>query len=326
MNQEKTVYWNNVCLLSKMEEENNNRYLHHHKTHSDFSIHFIYFGLGREQTLYNRMREDLSTGRPIPDGLVSTDLSIFHDSRCLLKQSESFAKIDHFFPIRSDYIDHPIMHPKGKWIPSNIIPLVMVINRTLVEEGEVPTSFESLLSDKWNGKVVLGGIDTSAGKSVLMAYWYLFGKTAVDKLIENVRFSTVPAQAFQLAKSGFYPIAIVPTIFSAMGDRFGLKQIWPDEGAVCIPAYVGVRKDVPDSIPKLLGNCLFNDRIQKTYSRQGQMIPMKEGILDPDIVRENKGKILYPSWEWIETFDMDEFLDVSNRVRMHGCNDNECES
>jgi len=317
VNQNKTVYWNNVCLLSKMEEENNNRYLIHYRTHSNCSFHFVYFGLGREQTLYKRVREELSSGQPIPEGLVSTDLSIFHDSKCLLKRSESFAQIDHFFPKRPDYVDHPIMHPTGKWIPSNIIPLVMVVNRTLIEDRAVPKSLESLLSERWKGKVVLGGIDTSAGKSVLMAYWYLYGKTAVEKLIENVRFSTVPAQAFQLAKSGLYPIAIVPTIFSVMGDRFGLQQIWPEEGAVCIPAYIGIRKDAPDSILPLLGDCLFNDRLQNTYSRNGHMIPMKEGISDPEFVRENKGKILYPPWEWIATFNMDELMEICGRVRMH---------
>lgn len=318
MKQKSSIFWNNVCLLSKMEEENNNRCMQQWKEREDYPVEFSYFGLGREQNLYMKLQKAISQEESLPEAIVCTDLTVFQDPRCLLRRLDQFAPLHKDFPVRSDFLEHPMMHPSGSLVPSNIIPLVLVANHAKVEQDQIPRSLEDLLSPQWNGKVVLGGIDTSAGKSVLMSYAYLYGEVGMKTFIDHARFSTVPAQAFQLVKNGTYPIGIVPTIFSAMGSRCGVEQIWPREGAVSIPAYTAIRKDAPEPVRHLLRDCLLNDSLQMIYSQHGQMIPMKPGIPDPQFALENQATLLYPPWEWIEKLDMEAFLNICSMVKMHG--------
>ena len=313
----KKIYWNNVCLLSRMEEENNNRYLEKWQHENGETFEFEYFGLGRKKALHHIIGDELKEGELLAEALICTDLDVFQDRKYLLEHLDSFKDLRALFPVREELGLSNIPHASGRLCPAIVIPMVMAVNRLLLGQSAAPCSFKELLSPEWEGRVVLGGIDTSAGKSVLMGIWYLYGEDAVHRFIRNARFATVPAQAFQLVRMGVYPVAIVPTIFSGMQGNGNMEEIWPEEGAAAIPSYVAVKKNAPYSVAMFIKDCLFNDTIQEAFSRMGRIIPSKPEIPLPDSARKNGCRVVYPDWEWIGGFDMDYFNNICNSVNFH---------
>ena len=313
----KRIYWNNVCLLSRMEEENNNRYLEQWQDENAEAFEFEYFGLGRKKALHHTIGDELKEGGLLADALVCTDLDVFQDRRYLLEKLDSFKKLQGLLPVREELRNSNILHASGRIIPAIVIPMVMAVNRLALNLDRMPCSFRELLEPKWEGKVVLGGIDTSAGKSILMGIWYLYGEDAVHRFIRNARFATVPAQAFQLVRMGAYPVAVVPTIFSGMQGNRNIEEIWPEDGAAAIPSYVAVKENALDSLVMFIKDCLFNDTIQEAFSRMGRIIPAKPGIAVPENAHRNNYKILYPDWEWIGRFNMDLFNEICRNVNRH---------
>jgi len=92
----KRIYWNNVCLLSRMEEENNNRYLEQWQDENAEAFEFEYFGLGRKKALHHTIGDELKEGGLLADALVCTDLDVFQDRRYLLEKLDSFKKLQGF--------------------------------------------------------------------------------------------------------------------------------------------------------------------------------------------------------------------------------------
>lgn len=313
----KRIYWNNVCILSRMEEENNNRYIEKWKNTKDDIFEFEYFGLGRKKALHHTIEDEIKEGGLLADALICTDLDVLQDRRYLLEKLDRFKELKSLFPVRQELRNSNILHASGRIIPAIVIPMVMAVNRLALNTDRIPWSFRELLEPEWEGKVILGGIDTSAGKSILMGIWYLYGEDAVHRFIRNSRFATVPAQAFQLVRMGTYPVAVVPTIFSGMQGNGNIEEIWPEDGAVAIPSYVAIKENAPDSVALFIKDCLFNDTIQEAFSSMGRIIPAKPGISVPENAQRNGCRVVYPDWEWIERFDMEIFNKICSNANIH---------
>lgn len=310
------VYWNNVCLLSRMEEALIDKKIGDWEKFNGGSFEFQYFGLGKKKKLFKQVYEDLDKGDVEADAIISTDLDIFHRKNMLPSRLDDYRETKDFFPIRNEILKTPIPHPSKKIHPFLVIPLVIVVNKNVIDEEYIPKSFEALCNPYYEDKVLFGGIDTSAGKSVLMTLWYIYGEGMVHRFIKNSRVTNLPALAFSRVMRGDFPIAIVPSIFALRRGIGNIIGIWPEEGAISVPSYVVIKNSFPIEKIEFFRNLLFEEETQNLFSQDGCIVPVNPKSKLPAWAEENSCSLLYPQWKWIEELDFEKFNMMCDSVAM----------
>jgi hypothetical protein len=306
------VYWNNVCLLSSQEESFIKSVV---ESNEYFPFEFEYFGLGKPQSMTQRIKEDINTGKINGDIIVSTDLDVFQNQNIAQFFYKDFKRDYPFLPIRDEINNANISLPDGYFKPFISIPLVIVVNKTKVQKSVTPKSLKDLLDPSFKNRVAFGGIHNSAGRSLLKSIWYLYGRESVDAFLSNAVITSMPALAFQKVRTGEVGAAIVPTIFALRKGIHDLEAYWPEEGAVSIPSYIAVNNRVKNEDFKLFADTILGYDHQLQLKNSGDIIPVHPGIPCSSFAVENKCHLLYPKWEFFKGFDHVQFEDLCQSYR-----------
>jgi ABC-type Fe3+ transport system substrate-binding protein len=305
------IYWNNVCLLSRAEEDLINKTC---QKLQGQRFEFEYFGLGKPLKMHQKIQQDLQAGNVKADALVCTDLDVFYNKKYLHDRLDEYQDLANSFPISNKNLNANTFHPTDRIQPALVIPLVIVVNTALLGKETPPESLYDLTADVWQGKVVFGGMDTSAGRSLLLSLWYLYGEEAMHRFIRNASVTSVPAAAYSAVARGQFPVGIVPSIFAARHGAGTIERIWPTDGAVAIPSYVAIKNNTPDIVKELLHECLFSQQVQEFFSMRGYMIPVNPKARIPQWVEQNCHKTVYPDWEWIKKLDTERFDEICSSL------------
>ncbi|TYQ12665.1 UNVERIFIED_CONTAM: extracellular solute-binding protein [Acetivibrio alkalicellulosi] len=292
-----TVYWNNICLLSNMEE---NFIKSNISKQNDYEYKFKYYGLGRNQSMKDKIIDDLRKGDIKGDIIVSTDLDIFQDTSICKNFYELFRNDISLLPSREELLNSTIHHPTGYFYPFIVIPLVIVVNTRALNDTKMPLSLKDLLDPAFSKKYAFGGMHNSAGKSLFRGIWYLYGQQAAEEFLSNAIVTSMPAQAFQKVRSGEVMAAVVPTIFAKRAGIDNLVSIWPKEGAIAIPSYVAVKKTVPLKVFNDFKNIILGQEHQKLLRDQGDIIPSYPDLHLPQSAKVNNCRLLYPKWDFFK--------------------------
>lgn len=263
-----TLYWNNICLISPLEE----KYIAARLKEKNLSLSVSYFGLGRPMSLYEKIQKDLNAGALGAEVMVSTDTDVFQDPNLLLSHGD-FLDARHFLPQRKEKALFTLCHPEGFFVPFIVIPLIMVYHRALLSEKEVPSTLEALSSQKWNRRFAFGGLHNSAGKSLLKSLWYQYGKETATRILAHAHCPSMPAAAFQMVIKKQVPLAIVPTIFAKRKGISSLGAKWPEDGAVPIPSYLAIQKKTREENIQFISQTLLSQEFQHLLYTQGSIIP-----------------------------------------------------
>jgi ABC-type Fe3+ transport system substrate-binding protein len=97
----------------------------------------------------------------------------------------------------------------------------------------------------------------------------------------------MPVEAFQLARKGNIPIAIVPTIFAERADGRELTLVYPEEGAAYVPSFVAVRSSLDKEVADKLLSTLFAKEFLDFYVSNG-IEPCIEYAEDTGLVAANR--------------------------------------
>lgn|GEM_PF-1180714 len=306
------VYWNNICLLSSIEES----FIKERQTKlENFPFYFEYYGLGRSSSMTAKIKEDLKEGQIKGDIIVSTDLDIFQDRDIVKHFHSNYKKGPSLLPLNNSLLNTKIPDPNGYFHPFVVIPLVMVVNTNLIKESEIPESLEDLIDPNFKYRYAFGGVHNSAGRSLLKSLWCLYGKSGVERFLSKSTITSMPAQAFHQVMTGQVEVAIVPTIFALRKGVNGLKGIWPREGAVAIPSYVACKNNVTTEDFNLFLNTIVGSDLQLQLKNAGDIIPTHPDLPITSFAMDNNCKLLYPEWEFFDTFDHDEFYRLCDNYK-----------
>jgi hypothetical protein len=69
-------------------------------------------------------------------------------------------------------------------VPFLAIPLLLVVKKSAFKDG-ISTTIEELLNENFDKKIVFGGVNNSAGTSVIQVIWYKYGETKVHRFIDS---------------------------------------------------------------------------------------------------------------------------------------------
>ena len=304
------VYWNNICLISNLEE----KYISKLCAEKKLPLNIEYYGLGREYSLFDKVSQDIDKGSIEADIIVSTDLDVFQDSTLLKSRISEFSSVTLFPTLNSIVHNSNIIDKTGYFTPFITIPLVLVYNKQLVPSNKIPKSFKDLLQPYYYKKVAFGGAHNSAGRSLFKSLFYLYGESKTKQFIESCHKGSMPAAAFQMVASGQVPIAIVPTIFAIRRGINNIDFVWPKEGAVAIPSYVAFKNTVADKDKQLIINTLLGKDFQQLLNKSADIIPSHIDTNSSVLITNEDQKLLYPSWQFTNNLNHSEFYQWCNSL------------
>ncbi|MDR2822687.1 MAG: ABC transporter substrate-binding protein [Acholeplasmatales bacterium] len=299
------IYWNNICLLRKKEEEFINSFF---RKESNYNFDITYFGLGMPLKLKSKIVGDLEENSDInADLVISTELDIFWDKN-ILGNKDIFKNLKDTFDIK-DYIKNSnvLANEKSELSAFLLLPELICVNTLALNGLEEPLSLKDLTLPKYKGRIVIGGKDTAAGRIIAICIWYLYGLDYLLKFMDNVNFVKVPAMALGLLKKGAYPIGILPSILAGRD----LKTIFPSDGIPVIPTYAVIHKNANYILAKKFLDFLLGEEFQEFYSSRGYLLPANKNInYSKDLYPEKDLNLLYPAWDFIMNFDIKKFYEI----------------
>jgi len=270
------LYWNNICLISKLEEE----VISNQIIKSPTPIEVSYFGLGRPKSMLQHFMDSDSISADI---IVSTDTDVFHD--------KTYAPMFTEFSSFSKFIT---------------IPLVLIYNQETLGSLTPPKTFEDLFSISYRGKYTFGGFNNSAGKSLIKSLWFKYGYEKTKLFADHAVINSMPATAFYQVMTGAIPIAIVPTIFSLRAGIGNLKMVWPEDGAIPIHSYTTKKNSLSKSVDDFFENALIGKDFQQLLVEKAAILPSHREVSNPVFVGNKTYHLMEPDWDFLTNIDHQE--------------------
>lgn len=227
--------------------------------------------------LYERAVAESGAGRLSADVFSINDITLMEDlaERDILAEYES--------PMAAEALEEGQYDPEHKWYTVSRVTLALGYNEKLVDEADVPTSWDDLLDPKWAGKVGITPINVGGSSfSQFHMLRELGGVEYWEELAANnprMYQSVVPLT--QDLVRGEIALAIsAPSIVSA--QRAGgapVNSILFDEGTASWGNIVGVLEEAGNpNAARLYVEWLMSKRGQETVSELASEFPARLDI------------------------------------------------
>lgn len=294
------LYWNNICILHRQELA----FLEEMKKHlkaQDIHLEVTCFGLGYGVHMSDAIRNG---DVPLPDMMVSTDLEVFEDHRIydavknqgLHPLAELFAPRD--IPMAAPFIRDEFL------LPYLAIPLVFYsadplpspVSLADLAEKDIPLAF--------------GGIENSAGKTVVKAVWEAGGRPLAEKLLASASVTAMPIQAFHRVRNGESRLALVPLVYALRADGLHTHSACPKGGAPAVTSYICAKSSLPLSAVEAVIKELRRPEISRFYVENGRLVSFSPESPKEPWLEENGAVLSAPSPKFLKALTPEEFYEV----------------
>ncbi|MDR2109368.1 MAG: ABC transporter substrate-binding protein [Coriobacteriales bacterium] len=297
---EASIYWNNICILNKKEltllEE-----LAAELAQEGIILKVRQFGLGYPEHLSEHLRNPQN---PLPDIIVSADLEVYEDYRVFSRfQQQLYAAAN--WVKRDDDPRLDAVYRHDTLLPYVVIPLVLY------------SKDRSSFADKGLEEIVIemlplhfGGINNSAGKSVVKLVWDRLGRDAACALLQRCEVAEIPVVAFQAARRETHSAALVPTAFALTADGRKSHAICPSDGAPVVPSYIAARKSLPEVVARRIVEGLTSERFLEMFVNAGRLIAWKANSPKDEWVATQCSRLQLPRPDFFAQVSPEEFYQL----------------
>ena len=308
------VYWANLCILNRMEREKMEAAARIWEEAHPLIPQITYLGDTEEVKMYEKMDEDMASGKLGFDLLVSSRFDLFCSRKYLQSHIDQLFPIGDRFPIREEVYNSGAVDPSGLFYPLVLLPHFIVVNTKLLGGNEIPKSLEDLLDPRWAGNIFIGATDLPSAKSVLLAMWYKFGKEGLETCVKNWCQKSAPSAARHGLVKDELPIALLPGIFAGPGPEDKLLAIRPMEGATVLTSFAAVRRsEKAEEVVDFIANSVAKLEFIEFYRDQALAFPSDPFVIPPEPQASGE-KMFFPDWDWILDQDMEYFAEACGRV------------
>ena len=164
--------------------------------------------------------------------------------------------------------------------------ITIIYNSAAISEAEAPTSFDDLLSDQYNGRLVMADAAlSSTSLGIISSLYQLKDITYFEGLHANgLLLAKSNGQVPSLILEGQYDLGIAPhdsvvrlqNQAKKEGYEISLQNIWPEEGAIAIRRPVGIIKDENRSEQE---QKIAEELVNYLLSKEAQMITTNFGFV-----------------------------------------------
>ncbi len=309
-----TMYWANICVLNRMEREKMDNAIVQWEAKNGISPRVIYLGDTEEVQMYEQLTADINRGELGFDCIVSSRFDIFCSQKYLQRVADELVPIATLLPLREEIRQAGIPDPSGLFYPLVVLPHVIVCNRKLLKENEMPETLADLLDPYWAGKIYTGSTELPSAKSFLLAMWYKFGDAGLETCVKNWRQVSAPAACRHGLLKDEFPIGLLPGIFTSPGPEDKLISLWPSEGAPILPSYTAVKKsEHQEETIDFIRISAASPEFISFYKEQALAYPCHPSVEPPEGLAGRKD-FFFPDWKWILEQDMEYFEEACKRV------------
>ena len=178
--------------------------------------------------------------KPLCDVFWSGDVAVLENAK------------ENFQPYRSPEaagLPAGYIEKDSRWTASNAHVMIIMVNKALVKEADMPKTWEDLFAPQWKGKVVMANPEKS-GSAYAQAYgiYKLYGVDGIQKLIGNAKILDSSSLIYKGVAAGEYPLGVTMEYAAHRYIEGGDKNvgiIYPTDGAFMAPEALGIVKNCP---------------------------------------------------------------------------------
>ena len=210
---------------------------------------------------------------------------------------------DLFLPFDSNALDgiSPAFHdPMGFNAPFDAFTMVIVYNKNLVPENEVPRRWADLTDPKWQGRVVHANPAASSSSYAAMVTWLeIGGWELVENLARNQIIAESSSAPFTQVGQGENPIGIAYEEGAFRWVPSGnVGIVYPDDGVALLPGGLFLVRNSPNpNNAKLFAEFLLEQEQQEALARNfpGRRPTHRNVQLDPAMTQVDQLNVIeYP--------------------------------
>jgi iron(III) transport system substrate-binding protein len=162
---------------------------------------------------------------------------------------------------------------EARWTASNAHIMIIMVNKSLVQENEMPKAWKDLFAPAWKGKVVMANPEKS-GSAYAQVYglYKLYGWDGLNQLIANAKILDSSSLIYKGVAAGEYPLGITMEYaayrYIAGGDK-NVGIIYPSDGAFMAPEAAGIVKNCPhpEEAKKFLDYLLSKEVVEEVFDK-----------------------------------------------------------
>ena len=178
--------------------------------------------------------------KPLCDVFWSGDVAVLENAK------------ENFQPYRSPEaagLPAGYIEKDSRWTACNAHVMVIMVNKALVKEADMPKTWNDLFAPQWKGKVVMANPEKS-GSAYAQAYgiYKLYGMDGIQKLIGNSKILDSSSLIYKGVAAGEYPLGVTMEYAAHRYIEGGDKNvgiIYPADGAFMAPEALGIVKNGP---------------------------------------------------------------------------------
>ena len=137
----------------------------------------------------------------------------------------------------------------ARWTASNAHVMIIMVNKALVKEADMPKTWKDLFAPQWKGKVVMANPEKS-GSAYAQAYgiYKLYGIEGIQKLIGNAKILDSSSLIYKGVAAGEYPLGVTMEYAAYRYKKGGspIEVVNPAEGTVAYAEGAGIIKGAPN--------------------------------------------------------------------------------
>lgn len=251
------LYWNHICILHNFEKA----FLagvRERLADCGIDLRVRFFGMGYERHLASYLREDDAV---LPDVVVSADLEVFENAAIASKLGPQ--------------------HPCASWVPLKDTPIAAAARRApwmlpfvaipLTAYGSAPCGDATFVQLMRTRRVAFGGVDNSAGKTVVKALWQRYGEDVAREALARCRVEGMPIAAFQAARMGAVDVSIAPSLYGLRADGVERFHGALAEGPLVLPTYFCAREELDEDVARAVCEAVVCTEALDFYVRNGDL-------------------------------------------------------
>lgn len=167
------------------------------------------------------------------------------------------AYTDYFAPYvcaNDDVIDEAYKDANDLWIGESPLPMVFIYNKTLIDEADVPTTWEGLCDESLKGKIAYAS-PAKSGSAYTQLCTMLFSQTTLDegwalveKFIANLdgKIQDSSGNCHKLVASGEYTLGVTIEKSAVLyNDNPDIGYVYPEKNSA-VPDGVALIKNCPN--------------------------------------------------------------------------------
>ena len=297
------LYWSNICILHKYEKDYLDNLILTLKE-KNINLEITYFGIGCPFKLNEYLKKDDAI---LPDIIVSTDLEVYEDKNIYSKFSKDLYELSQYFNLKNEIKTSNVYFDK-KILPFLIIPLIFSYNNNYTG---LKDSIKNIVES--DARTVVGAINNSGAKSIVKAIWSEYGKDYAEKFLSNTTILNMPIQSFNAVKNGSDRIAITPSIYAKRANNTDLFISYPNDGAIALPSYITASKSLDENTMLEVLNSLITKDFCNSFVKSASLVSCIADTIDDNLILNNNHKFLYPSKEWLNKTNSEEFFELYNK-------------